>query len=364
VVGRKPAGRDPVHSNLLSAEDERRRGCAEGAMPKGSLFSCGMSTVAAFVVACAAGSAVDSIHEVVPTSDATSPAAPTVSPTFDADASRPDGAPSGCTSAATDVVYVLSLDDHLYSFVPAARTFSDIGALGCNIKGDSGTPWSPNSMAVDREAVAWVNYVEQVGLSDSAGSIYRLSTKDGSCLGPAASMPDDWYRLGMSFATDTATNTDTLYVTNNDGADVGMGQLLATLDPTTQRLTTIGAFGGMQAQAAVELAGRSDGELYGLFTYVFRSEPPPSEISRLDRSTAAPKVPFALPAVIGAPRQFAFAFWGGRFYVFTQTDDQHTSSVAEYDPATGNVDTAYVPDAGFTIVGAGSSVCVPLEKPN
>ena len=59
----------------------------------------------------------------------------------------------GCDDAAK-LVYVLSLEGDLYSFAPADKKFTKLGAIDC---GSNFTNWSTISMAVDRNAVAWVN---------------------------------------------------------------------------------------------------------------------------------------------------------------------------------------------------------------
>ena len=67
--------------------------------------------------------------------------------------SEPGDSGNGCTGQATDFVYVLSAENDLYSFAPDKKVFTKIGTLGCK------TSMQPNSMAVDRNADAYVNYV-------------------------------------------------------------------------------------------------------------------------------------------------------------------------------------------------------------
>src|SRR4051794_28714924 len=72
------------------------------------------------------------------------------------------GVPPGgddCSDAAR-LVYVLTDANELYSFQPADRRFTRIGTLGCR------TNLQPNSMAVDRSATAWVNYVDTDAFGD------------------------------------------------------------------------------------------------------------------------------------------------------------------------------------------------------
>src|SRR5262245_28764249 len=102
---------------------------------------------------------------------------------------------SDCTEAA-ELIYVLSVQNDLYSFRPDQKLFEKIGPLQCQ------TTMQPNSMAIDRNAVAWVNYVQNDGLgSDTAGVLFKVSTVDASCEPTSISLPPNWYRLGMGFST-------------------------------------------------------------------------------------------------------------------------------------------------------------------
>ena len=84
--------------------------------------------------------------------------------------------------AATDYVYVLSAENELYSFAPNLKKFTLIGTLGCQ------TAMQPNSMAVDRNANAYVNYFGPAG-----GVIYKVSTTDASCgSAPVVNLPAGW----------------------------------------------------------------------------------------------------------------------------------------------------------------------------
>src|SRR5215813_215531 len=82
----------------------------------------------------------------------------------------------GCSDAAK-LIYVLSAENDLYSFQPLDKKFTKIGPLGCK------TSMTPNSMAISRDAVAWVNYVQADTLTgtDTDGTVFKVSTKDASC---------------------------------------------------------------------------------------------------------------------------------------------------------------------------------------
>ncbi|MFO0591481.1 MAG: hypothetical protein U0441_28295 [Polyangiaceae bacterium] len=263
------------------------------------------------------------------------------------------GTNADCDAAST-YVYVLSDENDMYSFQPADKIFTKIGHLGCN------TTLQPNSMAIDRNATAWVNYVDNNGFSDSAGVVYRVSTKDASCEAqPAANLPQDWFRLGMGFSTDGAAGStaETLYLTGTgSGASPGLGKL----DTANGQLTPLGAFTGALSGQNAELTGTGDGRLYGFFTTT------PVQVVELNKTNGATITPVSLPQV-ETPAAWAFSFWGGDFYLYTApdplVDPTRTTNVTRYRPSDGSVDPSYMVNIGFRIVGAGVSTCAPLEPP-
>jgi hypothetical protein len=250
----------------------------------------------------------------------------------------------GCSAAATNFVYVLSSANILYSFAPAQKSFTQIGPLVC------ATSLTPNSMAVDRNAVAWVNYIGGTGADGTqTGALYRVSTRDASCLGevtPTLNAP--WDRLGMGFSVSGPGSTDdTLY------ADAASAGILGSID-STGTVTSIGPFDGVGTGQEAELTGTGDGRLYAFFATT------PSVLTQIDKTSGALVSPQTLPSV-ETPSSFAFSFWGGSFYLYTWVFGQASTNVNKYDPSTGNVDTAYMTDIGFVIVGAGVSTCAPVQ---
>ena len=248
-----------------------------------------------------------------------------------------------CSDAAK-LVYVLSDANELYSFDPPTKTMTKVGTLGCQ------TSMQPNSMAVDRNAVAWVNYVQSNGLSDSAGALYKVSTADASCeAAPAVNLSNGWFRVGMGFSTNGADTTDeTLFVTG-----IGAGGL-GRVDADAATVTFIGNFTGTFAGQNAELTGTGEGGLHAFFTTI------PVQVAELDKSSAAVLNPAPLNSV-EFPNAWAFSFWGGDFYLYTAS--LGNSRVNRYSPVGGTVDTNYVTDVGFRIVGAGVSTCAPVEQP-
>ncbi|MFO0760710.1 MAG: hypothetical protein U0359_29800 [Byssovorax sp.] len=265
------------------------------------------------------------------------------------------GSANGCSEAAT-LIYVLSTDNDLYSFQPQQKQFSKIGHLGCN------TSMQPNSMAIDRDAVAWVNYVKSDGLgSDTAGAVFKVSTKDASCSSSPVKLSSGWFRLGMGFSSNMAGSTEeTLFVT---GTGDGLGNPspgLGRIDFGANKVVPIGQFSGNLAGENAELTGTGDAELYGFFTTT------PVHVSKIDKTNGKIAGDKTLPAV-ETPSAWAFSFWGGDFYLYTAPDPtlnpDRTSNVTRYRPSDGSVDTGYMKNVGFIIVGAGVSTCAPLTPP-
>ncbi len=263
---------------------------------------------------------------------------------------RDTGVASNCSEAA-QLVYVLSDANELYSFRPNLRQFTRIGRLRCP------TTASPNSMAIDRDAVAWVNYVES-GLGDSAGSLYRVSTTDASCSSASpVTLPRGWFRLGMGFSTASADDTtETLFVTATadpfGGPSAGLGRM------TGSTLTPVGPFSGALRGQSAELTGTGDGRLYGFFTTT------PVQVAQIDKTTGSITDARPLPGV-ETPQAWAFTFWGGDFYLYTAPSALvgRTTNVTRYRPSDGSIDTGYMRDIGFRIVGAGVSTCAPIAPP-
>jgi hypothetical protein len=260
------------------------------------------------------------------------------------------GGGNGCTGQAADYVYVLSAQNDLYSFAPDKKQFTKIGPLQCN------TTMQPNSMAVDRNAVAYVNYVQSAGI-DVAGAIYQVSTKDASCSpGPVMSLPTGWYRMGMGYSSNNAGSTaETLYVAGIGPAGNGTG--LGLVDFGKKTVGPIGSFTGPLGGQNAELTGTGDGRLYGFFTTT------PVQVAQIDKSNGSTAAPVPMTGV-ATPQAWAFSFWGGHFYLYTsQGQGGPGSDVTDYDPVSGSVNTGYMTAIGFDIVGAGVSTCAPVTPP-
>ncbi len=251
---------------------------------------------------------------------------------------------------------MLSAQNDLYSFAPNLQQFTKIGPLQC------ATSMQPNSMAIDRNADAYVNYVQsdQTTGTDTAGAVYKVSTRDGSCSPqPVLTLPSGWYRIGMGYSTDsTGGNAETLYVDGVGNGMAGTGSGLGLVDFGKGAVGPIGPFSGSLAGVAAELTGTGDGRLFGFFTTR------PVYVAQITKTSGATPTPVPMTGV-QTPQDWAFSFWGGHFYLYTSQGQLGSggSDVTDYDPATGAIDTSYMMSIGFDIVGAGVSTCAPTVAP-
>jgi hypothetical protein len=248
-------------------------------------------------------------------------------------------ATNDCTEAAR-WVYVLDSNRTLMQFRPDDLVFTTIGALDC------ASDATPFSMAVDRDGRAWVLYQN--------GAMFSVSTADASC-SPTTFTPNQagFELFGMGFASDAeGSEAETLYVAGGPMASIAMGSsTLGTIDEASLVLTSLGTLPGWP-----ELTGTGAGELWGFFP-----DSEPASVRQLDKSSGASLATFDLSAVgSGMPAAWAFAFWGGRFYVFLQSAADLSTNVWRVDPTDSSV-TRVLENTGFRIVGAGVSTCAPTE---
>lgn len=248
-----------------------------------------------------------------------------------ADTGTDDPAPADDCTDTDDLIYALSRDDgSLYTFDPASLTFTSLGRVNC------GTSQTPGSMAVDRSGTAYVRYADN--------SLYALDLATMRC--SATSYSDrrtHFDSFGMGYATDTAdTWREQLYVAN----DASLG----VLDPATGSITTLGR---MPSQS--ELTGNADGELWAMLPLET-----PAELAQLDLTTGATLTTLRLPAFPDPSGidTFAFATWGGDFYLFVREYGMGSSTDVYKVTGSGTM-TKVMTDIGFDVVGAGVSTCAP-----
>ena len=226
----------------------------------------------------------------------------------------------------TKQIYVVATDKVLYRFYPETLAFVRVGPIACP------TTAGTFSMAIDRRGTAWVEYTD--------GRLFAVNTQNATCKATAF-LPGQtgFTTFGMGYAKNGDTlNGETLYV-------AGAG--LASLDTKSFELEFLGSL----------TFGRT--ELTGLDTSLFAFSVGSGVIAGLNKGSGATEVTYRTSAT-DAENAFAFAQWGGDFYLFTGSVH---STVTRYSRIT-DVSTVVVPDTGMLIVGAGSSTCAPTKSPN
>ncbi len=247
----------------------------------------------------------------------------------------PDVVRTDCPDAAATLIYVVTEQEELFSFYPPSLTFTRIGKLVC--PAGAATPYS---MAVDRRGKAYVVY--------SDGNLFAVSTATAACIATAYVPGQGGFTtFGMGFASDINGSAETLFVAKN----TGNASVLAGIDTIGFGLNVVGPI--TPTIARTELTGTGEGRLFGFFT-----NPAPavsgSRIIEIDKATATTVGANDLP--VGGPNDaWAFAYWGGDFWIFTSPGG--ATKVSRFRPSdTTTVDLTTHPS---TIVGAGVSTCAP-----
>jgi len=236
--------------------------------------------------------------------------------------------------AEAELVYLVSYERQLYSFdpnIPGTAAYTLIGTLGCSSAG------FPQSMSVDKSGVAWVFY--------DTGELFRVSTLDASCTPTTYVHPvqNGFNQLGMGFtATSPGAFDDVLYVVSPDFG-------LATISFPSLAVTQLGGLIG-----AAELTGGPDALL---FHFAAAS----ATLSQVDPGSVSTSFMHTFNGLQGT-QAWAFSRYAGKFYMFTSEGIGFGSRCTVYDPVTDS-ESVRDTDVGFTVVGAGQSICVPPPVP-
>jgi len=253
----------------------------------------------------------------------------------------------GSCSEETKLIYLVDDANNFLAFDPKklpGDPFRLIGKLDCPSYG------SPFSMSVDRDGTAWVVY--------NSGDLFRVDITDASC------KPTGYRRgasgsstFGMGFATDVAGGkTEKLYIAaDNYTKDLGWLDT-SQRPPVPHSLATIAE----TVDHHPELTGTSEGKLFGFYPNSYQ----PAFVQEIDRTSGAGVGTkwFLGDRGLGYVSAYAFAQWGGTFYIFVTTDAGAT--VRTVDRKTG--DYRIVMDSiPYRVTGAGVSTCAPeLDRGN
>jgi hypothetical protein len=256
----------------------------------------------------------------------------------DDDGANPDGSHGAneCPMGA-ELVYVIDQFNYrLSTFNPANKTFTDLGSLNCPASA-GGTPFS---MSVDRQAIAWVLY--------NNGELFRVVLPSLQCTKTTWAGGAGLRVFGMGFSTNEPMgDVDTLFV-GGGTTQTQTSYTLAKLDTTSMTATPI----GMSTQLP-EMTGNAKAELWG-----FMPEATTARVVQFDKTNASAIKTFTLPTLGGTNTAYAFAHWGGDYWVFLRKNAETSTTVYQVDGQTGMIEGT-TPTTGRTVVGAGVSTCAP-----
>jgi hypothetical protein len=225
------------------------------------------------------------------------------------------------------------------------RTFDPNSASPLTLKGTLRCPLAgqPYSMAVRHDGIAFVLY-SRGGRGCSGLARVDLSTLD--CQAVAAFGCSQGFGFGglfgMGYAMAGPAGEETLFVSGLSSSQLGK------LDPEAGRITPVAP-----SATSLELTGNPKGELWG-----FGPDPSP-QAHRLDAASGARLQSFPLSIPIGSgpkSRSWAFAAWGGVFYIFYGEHEQ-TGGTTVYRLTPDGELTTFLGRTGINIVGAGNAVC-------
>ena len=204
------------------------------------------------------------------------------------------------------------------------------------------------SMAVDRNAVAWVLAQD--------GTIVKYDINAKTCAKTAyAAGQHGFQTFGMGFSSDGAgAATDSLFVTDDELQTPSSNRGLARIDTSSLSLSPVAQYDQLTSLEA-ELTGTGDGRLFGAF------EGSPYTVAEIDKSTGHIISVAPQSGINYAPSSssLAFAFWGGDFWLFIGPGG--TTDVFQYQPSAKT--TTKRETEPFEIVGAGVSTCAPTKPP-
>lgn len=242
--------------------------------------------------------------------------------------------PDAGTNCADGTELIYTIDEgteELSTFDPTSGTFHDLGWLSCPAGGAR-----PNSMSIDRQAHAWVAY--------NTGQLFKVDLPGLSCAFTTWTPPPGVTRFGMGFSADTpGGTTETLYIAG------GATPMLATIDLTTMTTTPVGPLAGL-----AEMTGTGNAELWG-----FMPASTNTQVVKFDKATGEIVTSYPLPELNDSFPTYAFAHWGGDFWIFLQRQYDSFTNVYRVDGTTGAIEGA-MEATNRTIIGAGVSTCAPV----
>lgn len=248
-----------------------------------------------------------------------------------------NGSGDGCSQDAKLVYVIDQFNARLSQFDPATKTFTDLGSLSCPTQPGA----TPFSMSVARDAHAWVLY--------NSGELFDVTIQGLACTKMAWSSPNNLKVFGMGFSSDQpGGDAETLYI-NGGLTQTQASFTLAAVNPNDMSTMVLGP-----EPALAEMTGNGNAELWG-----FYPTGTTAKVIRFDKATGTPAMTFDEPSLAGTMTGYAFAHWGGDYWVFLIKNSEASTTVYQVDGATGAI-TSTTPTTGRVIVGAGVSTCAPV----
>ncbi len=221
--------------------------------------------------------------------------------------------------------------------------FEQLGPIGCDL------PPQTFSMAVDRLGFAWVQY--------QGGELRKVDvTNVNKCTDPNYQLGQTPVaNFGMAFVSNSESDAcDRIYGNTASGQPEGNAVAdFFSIDPVTLKANII----GKSNYGTAEVTGTGDGRAF------FFAGQNPAKLVEIDKATGNNLNVINLPGVeLG--NAWAFAFFAGDFYFFTNSKGGPGSEVThiDYDDSDNNgvQDVKQIVDnAPISIVGAGVSTCAP-----
>jgi len=247
----------------------------------------------------------------------------------------------------SSLIYLLSDIAELWLFDPSTLDFTKVGSFDC------GVPPTTFSMGVARDGTAWIMF-------QPTGEIFLVDVNDANTCMASGWQPNQFgYNLfGMGFSSPAQGGCDDLFLHSFDGGEWAEGENLGMLARVDRQTMTAIPVAPIDYNGG-ELSGTGDGRLFAF------AGAGGAKLVEYDRSSGEEIAITVIPN-LELTYAFAFAFWGGDFFFFTESGGLGTPSRVtwlDHDESDGGGSTAIVAQAPLRVVGAGVSTCAPLTPP-
>jgi len=247
----------------------------------------------------------------------------------------------------SDLVYLLSDTAELWLFDPSTLEFTKLGSFDC------GVAPTTFSMGVARDGTAWIMF-------QPTGEIFLVDVNDANTCMPSGWQPSQFgYNLfGMGFSSPAGGGCDDLFLHSFDGGEWAEGESLGMLARVNRETMAALPVAPIDYNGG-ELTGTGDGRLFAF------AGAGGAKLVEYDRASGEELAITQIPN-LELTYAFAFAFWGGDFYFFTESGGIGTPSRVtwlDHDQSEGGGSTTVVAEAPLRVVGAGVSTCAPITPP-